>query len=76
MKGKIKLLLDNEERILSTGESIKIPANKTHAWIALEDSILSEWGVTEEEKKERDLELRKIIDQINEEKRRSNKINI
>jgi len=32
----------------------------------LEDSITAEWGVTEEEKKGRDLELRKIIDQINE----------
>ncbi len=66
VKGRIKLLLGDEEKVLSMGESIKIPANKTHAWVALEDSITAEWGVTEEEKKGRDLELRKIIDQINE----------
>ncbi len=76
LKGKIKLILGNEEKELVTGQSMKIPANKTHAWVALEDSILSEWGVTEEEKKERDLELRKIIDRINEENKKSSKINI
>ena len=66
LKGKIKLILGNEEIELNTGESIKIPANKTHAWVALRRLHPSEWGVTEEEKKERDLELRKIIDKINE----------
>jgi perosamine synthetase len=71
VKGRIKLILGEDEIEMKTGESIKIPANKSHAWIALEDSILSEWGVTEEEKKERDLELRKVIDRINEENKRN-----
>ena len=52
---------------MSQGESTIIPAGVPHAWVALEDSILSEWGITSEEKgmDVKNPEMRKIIDEMN-----------
>lgn len=67
IKGKIKVILDNEEKIFSQGESALIPAGVSHAFISLEDSIVSEWGITTQEKEEdvKDPELRSKVDEIN-----------
>jgi len=67
VKGKIKLLLGEKEKIISQGESILIPAKVPHAFIGLEDSIVSEWGITTQEKQAdiKNLELRVKVDEIN-----------
>ena len=67
IKGKVRFILGDEERIVSTGDAGKIPAMKSHAFIALEDSIVSEWGITTEEKKAnmKDKKLRAYLDETN-----------
>ncbi|GIU68444.1 MAG: hypothetical protein KatS3mg093_331 [Candidatus Parcubacteria bacterium] len=67
LAGKIKYIHGDLEEIVSMGESKKIPAREPHAFIALEDSIVSEWGVTTEEKEKdkKDPKLRGLIDKIN-----------
>ena len=67
IKGKIKFICGDEEKELKQGESCVIPAYNPHAWIALEDSITSEWGITTEEKEmdKKDPKLREIIDKAN-----------
>jgi len=68
IKGKIKYIHGNKEEIISQGESKTIPAEEAHAFIGIEDSIVSEWGITSEEKgmDKKDSEMRKMIDEINE----------
>ena len=65
--GKIKYIHGKIEEILIAGESRKIPALEPHAFIGIEDSIVSEWGITtiEKEADVKDLELRKVVDEIN-----------
>jgi len=68
VKGKIEYLCGDKKEILSQGESRIIPAFQPHAFIGLEDSIVSEWGITSEEKNmdKKDLDMRMMIDKINE----------
>jgi len=54
-------------RVYRKGESLLIPPNFPHYFIALEDSIVLEWGPSPEEKKERYKQWRKVVDKINEE---------
>lgn len=67
LKGKIRYIHGNLEETVSMGESRTIPAGEPHAFVALEDSIVSEWGITTEEKERggRDQEMRKMLDEIN-----------
>ena len=67
IKGRIKYLHGNKEEIVSSGESRTIPAGEPHAFIGIENSIVSEWGITSEEKRmdKKDSEMRKMIDEIN-----------
>jgi len=67
IKGRVKFICDSEEKELTTGESGKIPATKSHAFIAMEDSIVSEWGITTIEKKldKKDEKLRIRVNNIN-----------
>jgi mannose-6-phosphate isomerase-like protein (cupin superfamily) len=67
IKGKVRFILGDEEKIVSVGDAGKIPAMKSHAFIALEDSIVSEWGITTEEKKAntKDKKLRAYLDETN-----------
>ena len=51
IKGRVKFICGDKEQELSIGDSGKIPASKSHAFIAIEDSIVSEWGITNKEKK-------------------------
>ena len=67
IKGKVKVICGSKTWEAIQGDSGTFPAFEPHAFEALEDSIVSEWGITTEEK-ERDVknpELRKIIDEIN-----------
>ncbi|MBT7567514.1 aminotransferase class V-fold PLP-dependent enzyme [archaeon] len=68
VKGKIRFICGEEETIVGMGESARIPANRAHAFIALEDSVVSEWGITSEEKNHdaKDPQLRALVDEINE----------
>jgi len=69
IKGKIKLILGEEEKIISQGESIFIPSKTPHAFIGVDDSsIVAEWGITTQEKQSdiKDPELRSKVDEINE----------
>ena len=67
IKGKVKLILGDKEKNLNAGSSGFLPAGTPHAFIGIEDSIVSEWGITSEEKKldKKDTVLRKIVDDTN-----------
>lgn len=54
-------------KVYREGENISISPNCPHYFIALEDSIVLEWGPSPEEKKERYKQWRKVVDKINEE---------
>ncbi|MCH7850060.1 MAG: hypothetical protein IH845_00250 [Nanoarchaeota archaeon] len=68
LKGKITFICGDIEETLVKGDSRKIPAEEPHAFIGLEDSIVSEWGITSEDKKmdRKNPELRARVDKINE----------
>lgn len=67
IKGKVKFIIGDKEKILEAGSSGFFLEGIPHAFIGLEDSIVSEWGITSEEKKldKKDNKLRKIVDDIN-----------
>jgi len=68
IKGKVKVICGNKEWESNPGESGKFPAGVPHAFLALQDSIISEWGITTEEKtlNKKDPELLKVVDEYNE----------
>ncbi|NPE27134.1 cupin domain-containing protein [Methanococcoides sp. SA1] len=67
IKGKVRFICGEEERIVETGDSGVIPAGAPHAFVAIENSIVSEWGITTEEKEKdiKDPKLREIVDNLN-----------
>jgi|SRR3989338_2014273 len=67
IKGRIEYIHGEKKEIVTSGESRTIPAFEPHAFIALEDSIVSEWGITTKEKEmdKKDPKLRGIIDELN-----------
>ena len=67
IKGRVKFICGDKEQELSMGDSGKMPALKPHLFIALEDSIVSEWGITTKEKKsdKKDEKLRAMVESIN-----------
>ena len=67
IKGKVKFIIGDEEKILEAGSSGSYPAGTPHAFVGLEDSIVSEWGITFEEKKldKKDTKLREMVDNLN-----------
>ncbi len=67
IKGRVNFVCGDEEKELVAGESGIISASKPHAFIGIEDSIVSEWGITSEEKRmdTKDKKLRARIDEIN-----------
>ena|SRR3989344_3685158 len=68
LKGSITFICGDVEEVLKKGDSRKISAEEPHAFIALEDSIVSEWGITSKDKKmdRKNSELRAKVDKINE----------
>lgn len=66
LEGKIKHFIgDNKPRILQKGQSIIVPKNTPHYIVSLTDSLIMEWGVTPEEKGEKDKTFREVVDKIN-----------
>lgn len=73
INGKVKFICGKIEKEISAGYAGRILASEPHAFIAIEDSIVSEWGITTEEKKAdiRDAKLRELVDNINKSKKGS-----
>src|SRR3989344_535757 len=67
VKGKVKVICGNDEKEVSAGGSGLFPAFQPHAFIAIEDSIVSEWGITTDEKEAdvKDIKLRGTVDRAN-----------
>lgn len=67
IKGKIRVICGDKELEAHQGDSGTFPAYQPHAFIALEDSIVSEWGITTKEKEEdkKDPKLKKIVEKYN-----------
>lgn len=77
IKGKVRYIYGPingpyNDKILSVGDSGLINPGLSHAFIALEDSIVSEWGITTPEKEAdvKDPVLRKVVDEYNSGERR------
>ena len=65
IEGMVEYRLDSRFIILGPGESLTIQKNTPHYFVALEDSVVLEWGATPKEKQEKDEHFRKIVDEIN-----------
>ncbi|MBU3923822.1 MAG: DegT/DnrJ/EryC1/StrS family aminotransferase [Nanoarchaeota archaeon] len=68
VSGAIRYICGDSEEVLRVGDSRMIPAGKAHAFIGIEDAIVSEWGITSGEKKMdvKDSEMRAMVDRVNE----------
>ena len=68
--GEIKFVYgeDQQDKILRAGDSLTIPPTTPHYFVALEDSVVMEWGPQMSEKNEKHLEFRNIVDLINAQK--------
>ena len=71
IEGIIEYIFDfgshKEVKKLFPGDTIFIPKGTPHYFISLMDSIVLEWGATLEEKKEKHLKTRAVVDKINKE---------
>ena len=65
ISGKIKYVCPQTTVYLTTGDSFTIPKSTPHYFYSVTDSVVAEWGANEEEKKEKHLEYRKIVEHIN-----------
>ena len=67
IQGKVEYFIKNKEvgRIYTKGMNGFIPKGTPHYLIALEDSIVMEWGATSEEKKNKHKEFRTRVEEIN-----------
>ena len=66
LEGMVKYWIGDEHpEMLQKGMSLLIPAGKPHMFVAQTDSILLEWGKTKEEVGDKDVEMRKKVDEIN-----------
>jgi len=65
ISGRVEITIGDSTFILKTGETTFIPKNSPHYFIAIEDSLVCEWGATAEEKKEKHSQYRKIVKDIN-----------
>src|SRR3990167_7395459 len=63
--GDIIYYIGDEKLSMKTGESCIIPKSTSHYFISLTDSIVVEWGATPEEKIEKHIKTRKIVEEIN-----------
>jgi len=71
LEGKIiyyigEAIKSNAGLLCDKGDSVLIPKNTPHYFIAFEDSLVMEWGATPEEKLEKHKETREIVEEINE----------
>ena len=65
IEGTVEYYIDGKKILLNTGDNIFIPRGTPHYYHSVTDSIVMEWGATPDEKKEKHLLTRKIVDEIN-----------
>lgn len=65
IEGAVRYRIGSRDSILVCGQSLTIPKNTPHYFVSLVDSVVMEWGATPEEKTEKHLATRKIVDEIN-----------
>ena len=73
IEGTVKYNIRGREFRLQKGDSAKIPKNHPHYFISVTDSIVLEWGATPEEKANKDMTTRVLVDRINQAKSKENK---
>jgi mannose-6-phosphate isomerase-like protein (cupin superfamily) len=69
LEGSIQYVWEDIEiqtKVLFAGETILIPKNTPHYFKSLSNSLVAEWGASPEEKLEKHITFRKIVDTINE----------
>lgn len=66
ISGKIEYVIDGRHYLMFDGDAVTIKRGEPHYFISLTDSVVLEWGATEEEKKYKHEVYRKIVDGINE----------
>jgi len=66
LEGTIKYKIGDDVEMYSKGMAGFVPSKTPHYFVAQTDCIVAEWGATIQEKKEKHLETRKIVDEINE----------
>lgn len=72
IEGEALYRVDDTIQQVLEGRTITIPKGSPHYFVSVGDSVILEWGATTVEKKEIDLKMRKIVENINE-KNRTNK---
>jgi len=69
LEGKVKYVYENKNKIIKkymkVGEVLVIPKSTPHYFISITDSLVIEWGVTEEERKVKHPKFREIVENIN-----------
>ena len=65
ISGKIKYVTPQVTIYLQTGDSFTISNSVPHYFLSIEDSVVAEWGASEAEKKDKHLEFRQLVEQIN-----------
>jgi mannose-6-phosphate isomerase-like protein (cupin superfamily) len=66
ISGLVEYVIGNNKYILKDGDSMIIPRGTPHYFKSLTDSVVLEWGATEEEKKFKHAPTRAIVDEIND----------
>ena len=65
IEGKVLYYVNDIEHALSPGDCIVVPKSTPHYFIAVEDSVVMEWGPTPEEKRLKYKLFRDIVEKIN-----------
>jgi hypothetical protein len=66
ISGHIHYVIGKLEYHMQDGDSRMIPKNTPHYFFSHTDSVILEWGAMPEEKKNKDPELRKVVETIND----------
>ena len=65
ISGKVKYVCPKTTVYLTDGDSFTIPKSTPHYFVAVEDSVVAEWGATVAEKQVKHIEFRSIVEKIN-----------
>jgi len=65
IEGCVDFFLNDYCHRMKVGQSVLIPKHIPHYFIAITDCIVAEWGATKEEKRDKHIETRKLVDEIN-----------
>jgi mannose-6-phosphate isomerase-like protein (cupin superfamily) len=66
INGIVEYRVGESTFLLQDGDSMVIPRGMPHYLFSISDSVVLEWGATEEEKKEKHPEFRAMVDEIND----------